>query len=324
MKKSLVCLCVLTAVLSLPAMAVDQHKGLTIDLSGAFLTRAAGSNVPLVSTDHFTPGTGDIFSTDTVALKALKIGGDLKVGYVWGKWGVEVRGFALAKGNKASAYTNDGIGSVLLSVDMAEANGYGLLGGGSLTATNKDDKALWGFEANGTYQLTPKVLLYAGLRYMMLSQSFNLYGTFDTDYQTDLWTTENKLFGGQVGANVNILGRADDIMPGWILNGHGAFALLSNSMDDAFVSIYDDEEAWAAAAGSAHKITPAVDAGLRGAYRLNRLLEFHVSYDLLWVARVAQADYQLTAMEYYNNTAMTPVYKSFLLHGIKAGVTLYF
>jgi len=314
---------VLTVVLSLPALAAEKHKGFYVDLSGGFLTQAAGTTVPLVSSDYYTPGTGDIFSTDTVALKALRLNGDLKAGYNWGKWGVEVRGFALAKGNKASTYTNDSGAWMYISIDMAEANGYGLPADDTITATNKDDKAIWGVEANGTYQLTPRIQLYAGPRYMSLSQSFELYGYFDGDYESDVWTAKNKLFGGQVGANVDILGQADDATPGWTLKGHGAFALLSNSVDDDFLGIYTDSE-WGEATGSAHKLTPAVDAGLRGAYRLNRLLEFHVSYDLLWVAKVAQAEYQLGSMEYYSDTAMTPVFKSFFLHGIKAGVTLYF
>lgn len=323
MKKLVVCLVVLTVVLSLPALAAEQHKGFYVDLSGAFLTRAAGSTVPLVSSSYSSPGTGDIFNTGTVALKALKLGGDLKAGYNWGKWGVEVRGFALAKGNKAATYTNDTGSFMEIGIEMAEANEYGLPAGDPITATNKDDKAIRGFEANGTYQLTPRIQLYAGLRYMSLSQSFNLYGVFGTEYESDLWTAKNKLFGGQVGANVDILGQADDVTPGWTLKGHGAFALLSNSVDDAFSVDYTGTEE-TAISGSAHKLTPAVDAGLRGAYRLNHLLEFHVSYDLLWVAKVAQADYQLTSMKYYSDTAMTPVYKSFFLHGIKAGVTLYF
>ncbi|MEN6560081.1 MAG: hypothetical protein ABFD52_04820 [Acidobacteriota bacterium] len=319
--------CILALILSLPAAAAAQGTKFTIDLSGAFLTRAAGSSIPLVSSDYNNPGTGDIFTSDSVALDAWKAGGDLRLGYAWGKLGVEVRGFLLAKPSASSVYANNSGDWMDIAVEFKSADSYGLPDGSVLTAAAQDDKPLMGLEANATYALTPKIQLYGGFRYFQLNQSYALLGQFSSDvndYEIDGWNVKNKMFGGQVGARVDILRPAEGTEQGFTAQGHGAFILLSNKADVVFQSYYGGEPNWAAATGSASKIAPGVDAGFQFGYRLNRLIEFHVGYDLLWLSGVGEAVRQTDSMDDYSDTTADPQFKSFAVHGAKAGVTVRF
>jgi len=327
MKRIFGIMCVLALILSLPAAAATQGTRFTIDLSGAFLTRTAGSSIPLVSSDYDNPGTGDIFTTDSVALDAWKAGGDLRLGYAWGKFGVEVRGFLLAKPSASAVYTNNSGDWMDIAVEFNSVNSYGLPAGTVLTAAAQDDKPLLGFEANVTYALTPRIQLYGGFRYFRLNQSYSLLGQFTSaadDYEIDSWTAENKMFGGQVGARLDILRPADGVEQGFTAQGHGAVLLLSDNANVDFVSIYGGEASWAGATGAAHKIAPGVDAGLQVGYRVNSLLEFHVGYDLLWLGGVSEAVRQPRSMDAYSDTTADPQFKGFAVHGAKAGVTIRF
>ena len=327
MKKIFGIACVLALILSLPVAAAAQGTKFTIDLSGAFLTRTAGSFLPLVSSDYDNPGTGDIFSSDSVALDAWKAGGDLRLGYAWGKFGVEVRGFLLAKPKATAVYTNDSDVFMRVAVVFNTPNSYGLPTGSVFTAAAQEDKPLLGFEANVTYALTPRIQLYGGFRYFQLNQSYSLLGQFSSsadDYELDAFTAKNKMFGGQVGARVDILRPVEGTEQGFTVQGHGAFILVSDNADVVFDSHYGSAPIWAAAAGSASKIAPGVDAGLQFGYRVNRLIELHVGYDLLWLSSVAEAVRQTRSIEGYTDTTADPQFKSFVVHGAKAGVTVRF
>lgn len=326
MKKLFVILCALAVVLSLPTLATAQAKKFTLDLSGTFLTRIAGSTVPLVSSSYSSPGTGDIFTTDSVALDAWKAGGDIRLGYAWGKFGVEVRGFLLSKADQSALYTN-GATSLNIAIEMNPADDYGLPPAATLTATAQDDKPLMGFEANATYDLMPKVRLFGGFRYLRLDQTYTLLGQFSSiedDFELDTFAVTNKMLGGQVGARIDILSPADGATQGFTAQGYGAFALFSNSVNIDFVSVYGTAEPWAAASGEARKITPAVDAGFQVGYRLSSLIEFHVGYNLLWVNKVCEASRQLASLDSYPDTTADPQYKSLSVHGVKAGITVRF
>jgi hypothetical protein len=103
--------------------------------------------------------------------------------------------------------------------------------------------------------------------------------------------------------------------------GHGAFALLSNSAHSVFevVDYYSDIVA------DGHKLSPAVDAGLQIGCRLGRMIEVHAGYDLLWLNSVAQASRQVAGTTSYNSEpTLTLVYSSLIAHGAKAGVTIRF
>jgi len=309
-------LIVLVLALSLPLAAVDGTK-FTLDLSGHFLTRATGSAVPLVSL-YGNEGTGNVFTTDDVALNTWKFGGDLRLGYTWSKFGVEVRGFMLAKWKKSKEYTSPE-GSELV-IETNPLTYYGMGTGNTLTASN--ESTLKGFEANLTYDLTPKVRLYGGARYLQVKEMFDLFGYFsEADNEDDFWTTTNKMLGGQIGARVEFLSPADEATRGFTVQGHGAIALFSNDAhaDFTVVDYYSDIIA------DGHKLTPAVDAGVQVGYRLDRMIAFYVGYDLLWVDFVSQASRQVAGTTSYNSTpTIALVYKSLAVHGAKVGVTVHF
>jgi len=103
---------------------------------------------------------------------------------------------------------------------------------------------------------------------------------------------------------------------------YGAFALFGNSAHTRFVA--NDETGYEVAAGG-RKLTPAVDAGVQAGYRLGRLVEFYVGYDLPWVSSASQANRQVAGTTSYSETpTIALVYKSPVSHGAKAGVTIRF
>jgi len=312
-------LTLLVLVLSLPLLAADGTK-FTVDVSGFLLTQVPGTSVPLVSL-YANAGTGDVFTTGSAALNTWKPGGDLRLGYAWSKLGVEVRGFLLSRWSNATIYTSNGEN---LAIETNPITSYGMgSAGNTLTATN--DGRLKGFEANLTYDLAPKVRLYGGFRYLQLNGTFDLYGYFgESSYENDLWATTNKLLGGQIGARVDILRPAGEATRGFVLQGHGAFALFSNSAHTGFTTNYSGEAIYDIAADS-HKLTPAVDAGVQAGYRMGRLIELHVGYNLLWMSSVSQAIRQVAGTTSYNETpTIALVYKDLVVHGAQAGITVRF
>jgi hypothetical protein len=299
---------------SLSMWAADTPK-FTIDLSGLFVTRAAGAPAPFLSTAP-GEGTGDVFTTDNTALTAWKTGGDVRIGYAWSKLGAEVRGFLLSKWTKSADYTSDG---TELIIETQPLTSYGVGVGDTMTANN--ESAMKGFEANVTYDLSPAIRLYGGFRYLKIDEGFDLLGASDGEpFEDDIWNTTNTMMGGQVGARFEFLRLAQGQAKGFTGQGRVGMAVFSNSA-------HADFEAWMPQLGTdVHKLSPAVDAGLQFGYRLNSLIEVHAGYDLLWLGKVAQANRQFLGTTSYNSedVTLTPVFSSLIAHGAKAGVTIRF
>ena len=306
----------LTFILSLPLGAVEGTK-VTIDVSGFFLTRGAGTTTPLVSLIA-SQGTGDIFTTDSVALNIWKPGGALRLGYVWSKLGAEVRGFLLAKWSKSATYTQT-VNS-LIAIETNPSFSYGLWLDQTLTANN--ESILKGLDANLTYDLTPAIRLYGGFRYLRINETFSLLGAFGGgNTELDIWNTTNSMLGGQIGTRVEFLRLGNEATRGFTAQGHGAIALFHNSAhaDFTVVDIHDLVTA------AANKVSPAVEAGFQVGYRLGRKIELHAGYDLMWLNSVAQAIRHLPAMTPYITTpTLSLVFDSLVIHGAKAGVTIRF
>lgn len=303
-------------VLSLP-LAAETGTGLTIDLSGFFLTRTAGTNAPLVSQEA-TAGTGDVFMTEDAALTAWKPAGELRVAYAWSKLGAEVRGFLTSKLSRSAAFTSTA--SVGLTIETDPVTFYGMPVGSTLTAGN-ESSGLKSFEANLTYALAPAVRLFGGFRYLKVNDAFELFGDFNGGSETDVWTAANTMVGGQVGARVDFVRPAEGASRGFTAQGRAALALLSNDAQADFTVL----EWWDLISSTGTKLTPAVDAGLQVGYCLGRQVEFHVGYDLLWLGSVAQAVRHVARTTSYNSEpTLTLGFDSLVYHGAKAGVTVRF
>jgi hypothetical protein len=298
-------------ILSLPLVSAEGTK-LTIDVSGFLLTRGAGTTVPLVSL-YANQGTGDVFTTDSVALNTWKPGGDVRIGLTWSKLGAEVRGFMLAKWSNSSLFSSLSGGE--LAIETNPITGYGMGMGNPLTANN--ESTFKGFEANLTYDLSPAVRLYGGVRYLLVDETFDFFASFEDD----IWNTTNKMLGGQLGVRVDILRLADAAKQGFTIQGHGAFALFSNSAHADFVVV----DYYSPTTADASHLSPAVDAGLQFGYRIGGAIELHAGYDLMWLKSVAQATRQVAGTTSYNSApTSTLVFSSLAVHGAKAGLTVRF
>ena len=308
-------LALLPFVLALPLAAADETK-LTVDVSGLFWTRTAGPTLPLVSLNT-APGSGDVFTTKTVALTTWKPGGDVRLGIGWGQLGAEVRGFMLAKWTRSALFTGAGT-SLVIETDPRTS--YGLPAGATIAAAN--ESRLKGIEANLTYDLIPAVCVYAGARYVLIDETFDLFGDFGAgDTEEDIWTVKNKMLGGQIGVRADILRPAEGVQRGFTVQARGAFALFSDSASVDFEVV---DTAVASAAKRSH-ISPAVDAGLRFGYRLDRMIELYIGYDLLWLNAVAQATHQVAGTTAFGlPPTSTLVFNSFVVHGARAGLTVRF
>jgi hypothetical protein len=307
-------LMLLAFILSLPLAAADGTK-VTVDVSGFFLTRGAGTASPLVS---LVAGTGDVFTTDSVALNSWKPGGDVRIGLTWSKLGAEVRGFMLAKWSNSAIHTATSGESLIIETNPT--TGYGLPGAGS-TMTANNESTFKGFEANLTYDLSPAVRLYGGARYLLIDETFGLLGDWGSSTEDDVWNTTNKMLGGQLGVRVDILRLANAAAQDFTVRGHGAFALFSNSAHSVFAV---DISSRNSAADGSH-ISPAVDAGLQIGYRIGGAIELHAGYDLMWLNSVAQATRQVAGTTSFNSDpTSTLVFSSLVVHGAKAGLTIRF
>jgi len=301
-------------ITSLAMWAGDAPK-FTIDLSGLFVTRAAGASAPFVSLAP-NQGAGDVFTTDSTALTAWKTGGDVRIGFAWSKLGAEVRGVLLSKWTKSAVYTTDG---TELIIETQPLTTYGVGAGDTMTANN--ESAMKGFEANLTYDLSPAVRLYGGFRYLKVDEAFDLAGASGGEpYEDDIWNSTNTMMGGQIGARFDFMRLAQGATKGLTAQGRAGVALLSNSA-------HADFEAWMPQTGTdVRKLSPAVDAGVQFGYRFTTMFEVHAGYDLLWIGQVAQANRQFLGTTSFNSpdAAVTPYFSSLIAHGAKAGVTVRF
>ncbi len=308
----------LAIMLSLPLAAADQTKW-TIDASGSYLTRTAGTNSPLVSLSA-NAGTGDIMKTKDVAPTAWKPGADLKVAYALsGKLGVEVRGSYLAKASKAFTNVNSSGSFLSYAIETNVIQPYGMPAGATLTGETQAN-ALKSIEANATFTLTPAVSLYGGFRFMQLNESFSLLGYLsEAENELNLWNAKNNMWGVQFGARADILALLGKPAEKFTINGSlGAALFLDKAKSDFSVNgtpytvpISDS------------KISPAVDAGIRFGYRVTDMIEVHAGYNVLWITSVAQAARQVSSMGQYGG-ALNMSYDSLLYHGAKLGVTVRF
>jgi hypothetical protein len=306
---------VLVLALSFPLAAAEGTK-VTLDVSGFFLTRAAGTAAPLVS-QNATPGTGDIFTTDSVALNSWKPGIDLRLGLSWSRLGAELHGFMLGKWSNSAVFSVAGFTNVILETNPHSL--YSLPAGGTLTANN--ESTFKGFEANLTYALSPAVCLYGGLRYLLVDEMFDFYGQWGASGEDDVWNTTNKMLGGQVGVRFDFMPQAAAAAEGFTLGGHCAVALFSNSahVDCAVVGTIKTSLL------DASQFSPAVDAGLKFGYRFGSVVELHAGYDLIWLSSVAKAADQVSGTTALGAVPIsTLVFSNLLVHGAKAGLTFRF
>lgn len=321
-------LCALLIVLSLPALAGDHHEGFAIDLSGALLARATGPIFPLVSTgfDYGVTARGDIFNNRSVALNKWTPAGEMKMRYGWGRLGVEARGFLLGK-SAASAYYIAPVTDIV-TISLSDINMLSLSKNDVLRASARDDVPVLSLEADLTYDLTSRLRLFAGPRYIRMNQSFKLYHqsvNVDGYYETFLWSVDNNLMGCQAGARYDLARPTEGATSGWTVEVHGAVGAFVNKTDLSY-SYVDTGEAMGSASGHAIKITPAFEAGSRVGYRLSSFLEVHVDYGMLWVDSVCEAARQLAGQYVLNyfGSRIDLQYRHLTLHGINTGVTIYF
>jgi len=311
---------VLVLALSLSVMAAipaaAETGKLSFNVSGLFMTRSAGATYPLISSwTH--PGQGDILTTDEVALNSWKLGIDASLGIVWGRLGVEIRAFTLGKWTNSAE--NMATTGTVYAIETSTQTHYGMPAGATLTADNEG--SLREFEANLTYDLSPAFRLYGGVRYLILDETLRMHGDFPGGgFEDDVWNTENRMIGGQVGLRVDIPPPIDAASPGFILGGHCAFGLFSNSahvdfavLDSPYISDMDDS-----------KVSLAVDAGLRFGYRLSGSFELYAGYNLLWLNSAALAANQVRGTTSYNSPPIsTLIYSSLFAHGAKVGFAVH-
>lgn len=256
------------AALRLPLAAAERTKW-TIDASGFYLTRTAGSKSPLVSL-YANAGTDDIMKTKDVALTSWKPGVDLKVAYALNeKLGVEVRGFFLAKSSKSFNNVNSSEDWLSYAIETDPASPYGRPSGSHITAENNAN-ALKSIEANVTYVLTPAVSLYGGFRFIQLNESFAFDGGLEGSWdELELWNAKNNMWGVQIGARADILSLFQKEGGNFTINGHAGLALFLDKTKSDFTidgTPFTDPI-------SDSKLSPAVDAGLRFGYRVNGMIE---------------------------------------------------
>jgi hypothetical protein len=299
------------------SLTAAEGMRLTFDISGLMLTRAAGTEYPLLSLASHA-GQGDILTTDGVALNGWKPGINLKLGLAWGRLGVEVRGFTLGKWSNSAIYAPS-VGA-LLAVETDPITDYYLDGAGS-TITADNESALKGIEANLTYGLSPAIRLYGGVRYLLLDETFGLLGEWTSGDETDTWNTTNRILGAQIGVHADILPPSDAAAGGFILQGHGAVLLSINFAHVDFAVV--DWDNTSEMDGS--RFSPGVDAGLQFGYRFGGSFELYAGYNLLWLNSVARATDQVRGTNSYNGPAeSTLVFGSLLVHGAKVGLAVHF
>lgn len=129
-------------------------------------------------------------------------------------------------------------------------------------------------------------------------------------------TTRNRLYGGQVGANLNLLS-TDRFSIGAV----GKAGIFGNVVGhDAFV---DSGFGALTATGNESRTAFVGELGFTGTYSLAERVSLRSGYRLLWVDGVAIATDQLGATDFFNGTGINSSSNAFY-HGAFAGLEVKF
>ncbi len=339
---------ILAILLSIPLAAADKSDPVektdgqkwTIDLSGSFLVRAAGMGVPVASRYSMD----EELSTANTALDAWKPGASLKVGRSWGRLGAEVR-LTMRAGSSASAFFDLAGGYNAPRLDSAGRTSYIPYGDITVTAGNSG-QAVKGLEAGLTYDLSEAVSVHAGFRYLSIDEdfvlSYDLNRELDSMFQgpsaggsptsymearnrAEMWSTGNRMMGGQIGLRVDFLRLAGAGQGRFTLRGRTALTIFGNRVKTSYVRSIDSEVRDNIGVAK-NKAVLGADCGLQAGFRLSRLVELHAGYDLMWLGSTAQADHQTatTYEVYYDQDTDHIDFRSLVLQGATVGVTLRF
>jgi hypothetical protein len=130
----------------------------------------------------------------------------------------------------------------------------------------------------------------AGFRWIELHEELAIDADFGGN-QTDVgWNTDNHLYGGQLGAEVNLLDRGGPFTAlAWFKGG-----LFGNDADNTFTlnqAVGPD----AAGTDQTGRLAFVGDIAFTGSYQITNNMAFRSGYQLFWVDGVALASEQIFA-----------------------------
>ena len=152
------------------------------------------------------------------------------------------------------------------------------------------DSRLYSGEVNLRRELGEPITFLAGFRMLELNEDLGISGTTSNGFFTDILhaSTDNRLYGGQLGLDADLLCRGRLRVDGLLRAGvfYNRASQTSVDVNGTLVgpgfSLSDDRSA-ASFLG---------ELGITGNYQLTSWLAFRTGYDLLWLAEVALAPHQ--------------------------------
>lgn len=197
--------------------------------------------------------------------------------------------------------------------------GYGFTGPGGTTFAADYDTKLTSFELNLRHHFTDQFSVLAGVRHIKIEE--DLFGHLNTTVAHGLYSYDNNLLGGQVGAQWSVF---DPSKPFQLdLSGKvGAFSMKSDG------GIYEYQGPARTFIGSfvnpgVRETTYAAEVGVNAGYNVTSNINVTAGYQLLWVSDVAQSGAAASASILNPSLLRTNVYRDdILFHGFNVGLNI--
>ena len=220
-------------------------------------------------------------------------------------FGIEVRYFGIDHWNSlATAPTPpDSLLQVNASPPVFPRAGTGI------AATHTSE--LHNVEINGHYRGNDRWTLLAGFRYVELDEQFtaDLIGAaVPFSYRA---ATRNRLYGGQLGANVVLWDRGEP----FTADAFGKAGIFGNAA--AQHSSYATDTV--SATGDGSPVSLLGELGITGNYRISQRWSATCGYQLLWINRVALATEQVASSNFVFGSGIDAAGDTFY-HGAAVGV----
>lgn len=280
----------LLALTAATSASEAQQAGVTFDGSALIMKRQQ-ADVPIVSFQS-NPAAGGVYRSKDFSdgwSAGLEAGAHLR----YGAFGLMIRGMKLSEESSQSASFRGAAG--FLAINTAPATFYGAAGA-TLRGDYKSDTS--SFELDVSYNAFPGLTVFAGPRWIRVGESLALTGSVTTTgvpFEVDSWNVGNRLFGGQLGAQAELMRL---LAPGYAgpfdVTAKVAGGWAHNSIDSAFsvglpVAISRHAEV---TGGASSKF---VEAGAELSYAILPSVSLSAGYKMLWISDVATALHQVGA-----------------------------
>jgi hypothetical protein len=304
-----------------PAPAVSDTD-ITIDAGALYMTRSNGDSENLVSTSAH-PGTGDVFRSSQFE-PGFVPGAKGRIVEHEDDVGFEVGGFFLSEASESAVFP----GTSSVTQVLIETHPETIYGTGSCcTITGTDTSGLLGLDAHFSWDVDPDVTLYAGPRYILLTEKFDFFGAFGGgSFEDEVWKTRNIMWGAEIGARSELFKLLGVDAGPLQLNADVGLGVLDDTAHTDFRAYRNSGPQTAKFVNhAASQASLSASLAVTLAYPVTDMITLQGGYDLLYLSSAETATGQIPLTGQFDSppTLLGSHFESVLYNGFEAGISVH-